>query len=119
MGVSGHGEPSAIGAFIMKHAPGSGDWLFIQYTLVECAPFVAQERASYPEESQALYRAIGNHYTIDDAEVALIHLHQPHFNTAANPNPSPLPAKYDEEHSIENPYAEKFSARFGIKRREK
>jgi len=121
LGFDWHCDPSSIGRFVIDHAPASGTWLFLQYTVEECIPFVDQYRVMLPESSQVLYRMGGdkNRCDVDFAEEALIKIHRPHFNRAMNPNPCPLPEKYRAKEIMgdENPYAAILTKRFGIKRK--
>jgi len=63
LGMDGRDNVSPVGRFILKHAPVSDSWLFVQYTLEDCASFVAKHRATYPETSQAFYRTHDNRYS--------------------------------------------------------
>jgi hypothetical protein len=94
LGLDERTGASLVGTFIRENAPASGAWLFEQYTVEECRPFVEQRRAALPEEIRAFFAATGNHYDADDAEEALIKLHRPYFNTAKNPHSLPLPGCY-------------------------
>jgi hypothetical protein len=93
LGMDGRSSPSEIGRFIRKNASASDAWLFEQYTLEEA----------------------GDHSSSDAAERALIARYRPCFNTMANPDRSPLPARYRDVHSEENTYGEQLVRRFGIK----
>lgn len=116
LGMDWHADTSPIGRFIIRQVPASGSWLFLQYTVEECIPFVDQYRATLPGTDQALFRMFGdqNRCDVDFAEEALIKIHRPHFNTAMNPDPCPLPEKYREKGPSFNPYTEKLEEMFGI-----
>jgi len=101
IGEDWHADPSPIGKFILQHAPASGAWLFIQYTLEDCQPFVEQHYQT-------------SYYDVDVAEEALIKIHRPHFNKAMNYNPRPLSKKYRQK-PTENPYGEQVVNYYGIK----
>src|SRR5712692_7337424 len=115
--MDGRSAPSAIGQLILENAPVSGTWLFEEYTLEECETFVTAYRATLSEHIQAFYQELGNPYNVDLAEDAMIKLYRPCLNTAMNPDPLPLPERY--QHPPENPYSTKLTARFGIHRKRK
>ncbi len=94
LGWLGQSGATHVGQFILDQAPQSDTWLFEQYTVEECAPFVLAYQATFPEDIQAFYRAYPAKPNVNDAEEALIKLHRPCLNTAMNPQPPPLPEKY-------------------------
>jgi hypothetical protein len=90
--------PSHVGTFIRENAPASGSWLFEQYTLEECSGIV------------------GKCHDVDEAEEALIKLYHPCLNTAANPDPAPLPVHYKSSYrEAKNAHAGALSKLFNIK----
>lgn len=113
MGMDWHATTTPIGRFIIEQAPASGNWLFLQYTVEECIPFVHEYRATLSKELYAIL-SMCNPCDVDVAEEALIHLHRPHFNKAMNYNPCPLPEKYRKEPTA-NPYGEQLKDYYGIK----
>jgi hypothetical protein len=120
MGLDGRSGKSHVGEFIIWNAPASGMWLFMQYTLEECREVVQQYRSTLPELSRLFYENTGGHYGVDEAEEALIKLHRPCLNTAANPDPLPIPRKYRMNipkmlQSAKNEHASQLSKLFGIK----
>ena len=95
LGLYGRSGPSSIGQFIREHVPQSNSWVFEQYTLKECEPFILAYRATNASgHMQAFYRTYGHRYNVDDAEEALIKHYRPCFNAAMNPDPMPLPKRY-------------------------
>lgn len=92
MSLDGRNGPSHTGTFLIENAPASGTWMFEQYTVEECNPFVEQFRATFSAEMQALYKDVSSCDDVDEAEEALIKFYRPCLNTADNPNPTPLPA---------------------------
>jgi hypothetical protein len=106
-------------AYRIENAPASGDWLFDQYTVEECRPYVERWRTTFPESIRNIHASTGNIYDVDEAEEAIIKLHRPYFNTAMNPHPLPLPMHYKSSRrnfqEAKNPYADKLTELFGIK----
>lgn len=88
-GFGGNG-PSHVGEFLFANAPRSGAWLFEQYTIEECRPFVEEYRATFFKAP----RALGDYFGLDEAEKSLIKHYRPCLNTAMNPNPLPIPEQY-------------------------
>jgi len=100
LGLDGRSGPNVLGRLILDHAPRSDGWHFEEYTLEECRPFVLAYRVTLPEPMQAFYQSLGNHYDVDLAEEALMKLHRPCLNTAMNPNPPPLPERYQHRPEV-------------------
>jgi hypothetical protein len=97
--------PSEVGRCLLKYAPETGKWYFEVYTLDDCRDIVL---AHHAESSD--YELV---YGVDDAEEAFIKHYRPCFNTAMNPDPTPLPERYQEVYT--NPYAAALADVWGIK----
>lgn len=103
---------SSVGRCLLKHAPETGKWYFEVYTLDDCKDIVLAHRATLSPDSQAFYERYGNRYDVDDAEEAFINHYRPCFNVAMNPNPTPLPERYQE--TSENKHIKKLESLYGL-----
>lgn len=113
-GSRGRMTLSSIGQCILSNLPGSGSWIFEEYTLEDC-----REITLIARKASSLYQAfphiIDNPLDLSEVEEALIKHHRPCFNSACNPNPTPLPEHLQGSLAYyENPYAAKLEDEFGI-----
>ncbi len=80
-------KPSRLGQLIVLNKPASMAWQVEFYTLADCQPFVQQQSLFAMQEWQ--------HFDMDMAEQGMIAQMRPVLNKDFNPQPTPLPARYE------------------------
>lgn len=83
-------KPSRLGELIELNRPHSLDWAVDFYTLADCRPFVAQKSLFAMQAWEQ--------FDMDMAEQGMIAALRPVLNRDFNPQPTPLPARYQGQH---------------------
>jgi hypothetical protein len=91
-------KPSRLGELIELNRPQSLAWAVDFYALADCRPFVAQKSLFAMQAWEP--------FDMDMAEQGMIAALRPVLNRDFNPQPTPLPMRYQGQHLTEQPVPE-------------